>query len=392
MNSFVTRPTFYEGQLLAAGDLGALVDYGRARAERHDRHLHRPGIVSGLELATEDATDANGVAYKRVFVSPGLATDSLGREILVEQRIELDAQLFRQTIGASADATSWFPVFVRSHFAGQPAATSGLGRCQTTQGNRIEEGVEAVVGRAGDERLPETAVAPPRSQASATEGPGPLLLVGFVRWNPTAGQFADKTDSNNGVSRRYAGINAATVAGIGNRVLVQLNPTAAAGDLAVELDGTAGELRFGPLQASGAVSADGALLRVDKDGNVTAKGTLSGRTAAGAVLVQSGVASDGLVLPLPPGVTEAQVTAGDADVHVLVSAHVDPAQSPATPANPFWAGLVEECRVDAARRLHCRIAWMSLDFAGGAQGTTLISAPGAASYVVIAGTKAGGSS
>jgi hypothetical protein len=150
-------------------------------------------------------------------------------------------------------------------------------------------------------------------------------------------------------------------------------------------------MRFGPLQASGTIGDP--LLSVDKDGNVAAKGTLSGRSAAGAVLMASGLASDGLILPLPPGVTDDQVADGEADVHVLVSAHVDPAQAPITVARPFWAGLVEECRVDEARRLHCRIAWMSLDFtAGGAQGAELVSAPAAATYLMMVSVKAGGSS
>ena len=211
-----------------------------------------------------------------------------------------------------------------------------------------------------------------RHPANSGEGVGPPLLVGFVRWNPAAGQFADIAEASGGSSRRYAGVNAATVAGIGNRVLVQLKPSTAAGDLAFELDGTTGALRFGPLQASGTIGEP--LLEVDKDGNLKVKGTLSGRSATGAVLVQSGLASDGLILPLPPGVTEDQVADGDAAVHVLVTPRIDPAQSPATAAQPSWAALVEECRVDEQRRLHCHIAWMTLDFGGGAQGAGLVSA------------------
>ena len=390
MSSYVMRPTFYEGQLLAAIDLGELVDYGRARGERHDRYLHRPGIVSGLALEAQNATDASGTAYKRVFVTPGLAIDGLGREILVSERIEVDAQRFRQTIGASADATTLFPVLLRSQFVGKPPSAAGLGLCQTLQGNRVKEGVDIFVGRAGDETTIATDVAAPGVEPSAAEGAGPVLLVGFVRWNPAAGQFSDIAETSGGSSRRYAGINAATVAGLGNRVLVQLKPSAAPGDLAFELDGAAGALRFGPLQTSGAIGEP--LLVVDKDGNLTAKGTLNGRSATAAVFVQSGLASDGLILPLPSGVTEDQVADGGATVHVLASPHVDPAQSPATAAQPFWAALVEECRVDEQRRLHCRIAWMTLDFIGGPQGVELVSAPGAAEYVVVASTKAGASS
>src|SRR4051812_27396150 len=126
MTSFVARPTFFEGQLLAAADLGELTDYVRARGERHHRYLHRPGLASGLALKAEDAKDAAGRAYKRVFVEPGIAVDPQGREIVVTEQIEVDAQRFRQAIGAGADAESFYPVMLRSVFRTQPAASGSL--------------------------------------------------------------------------------------------------------------------------------------------------------------------------------------------------------------------------------------------------------------------------
>jgi hypothetical protein len=227
---------------------------------------------------------------------------------------------------------------------------------------------------------------PPTPDASPAEGGGPPLLLGFVRWDPVTAKFAEVFDRANGVGRRYAGVNAAVVAGMGNRVLLQPDAGGAAGALAVELDGAAGELRFGPLVAAGTIADP--LLKVDKDGNVAAKGTLSGRAAPGTTHYAGGRASDGLILPLPSGVTDDQVASGEATLQIVVSPHVDPADAPAGAS--FWAALTEECRVDDERRLHCRIAWMSLDFGGGAQGAQLVSAPGAADYLLVASIASGG--
>ena len=92
MNSMISRPAFFEGQLLAAADLSHIVDYARAKSERHNRFLHRWGVANGLQLTTEDAENAAGNAYKRVFLGPGAAIDGNGREILVTERQELDAR------------------------------------------------------------------------------------------------------------------------------------------------------------------------------------------------------------------------------------------------------------------------------------------------------------
>src|SRR2546430_15504766 len=57
------RPRYFEGQVLAAADLTAAVDYARNRAARHDRYLHDWGIAEGLALSTEPMTDPDGGSF-----------------------------------------------------------------------------------------------------------------------------------------------------------------------------------------------------------------------------------------------------------------------------------------------------------------------------------------
>lgn len=71
-----TRPNFFTGRLLTADDLGAEQDYQRGQRWLHNRLLHGAGVVAGLEV-----TVSGGSAH----VTPGVALDCLGREIVVPQ-------------------------------------------------------------------------------------------------------------------------------------------------------------------------------------------------------------------------------------------------------------------------------------------------------------------
>ncbi len=70
------RPRFADGQVLAAADLTAEQTYLIAARRRHLISGHTPGIVSGLEPSLQ-----GGV----VTVSPGLAVDGAGRELVVSE-------------------------------------------------------------------------------------------------------------------------------------------------------------------------------------------------------------------------------------------------------------------------------------------------------------------
>src|SRR4051812_19979668 len=78
MADTIARPSFYEGQVLRAADLGLGLDYGRGQQARHNRYLHTPGIATGLTLKVDDST---GVIQVRL--SPGVAVDATGRQIVV---------------------------------------------------------------------------------------------------------------------------------------------------------------------------------------------------------------------------------------------------------------------------------------------------------------------
>ena len=56
----VQRPTFYEGQIISAADLNAVVANAQVNDAQHERYLHLPGIAHGLQLeATEPILDAS---------------------------------------------------------------------------------------------------------------------------------------------------------------------------------------------------------------------------------------------------------------------------------------------------------------------------------------------
>jgi hypothetical protein len=56
----ITRPAFYEGQILAPDDLTGSLEYGRSQQARHERYLHTWGIATGLQLAGEPRTTPDG--------------------------------------------------------------------------------------------------------------------------------------------------------------------------------------------------------------------------------------------------------------------------------------------------------------------------------------------
>ena len=69
------RPRYFEGQLLSAADLTREQDYSIEKHRRHNRSLHGFGIVSGLSVI---------IASGQIVVSPGLALDCLGNELVIE--------------------------------------------------------------------------------------------------------------------------------------------------------------------------------------------------------------------------------------------------------------------------------------------------------------------
>lgn len=93
----IERPQFYHRQYVGPDDLNTALTYLRDMRRRHNLAHHTWGIVVGLDLMEQPATD--GSDSVDIIVQPGLAVDGFGREILVFQPVTLDRQFFADCTG-----------------------------------------------------------------------------------------------------------------------------------------------------------------------------------------------------------------------------------------------------------------------------------------------------
>jgi hypothetical protein len=77
---YLKRNRFFPGRLLTTEDLELEQEYFREKLKRHNRYLHGFGIVFGLEVYRSG---------RDVVISPGLAIDCQGNEIVVPEPLEL---------------------------------------------------------------------------------------------------------------------------------------------------------------------------------------------------------------------------------------------------------------------------------------------------------------
>lgn len=93
------RVNYFEGRLLSADDLRAEQQSARERAWLHNRMLHGSGVVSGLDVTVEGDD---------IVVSPGMAIDGLGREIVLGESLCLDGSgVVASSHGRVHLAVSW---------------------------------------------------------------------------------------------------------------------------------------------------------------------------------------------------------------------------------------------------------------------------------------------
>jgi hypothetical protein len=438
MGDLIQRPRFFEGQVLASTDLTATIDYARGEQARHDRLVHEWGIVDGLQLI---ATAQGG--FVTVRVSAGLAIDGTGREIVVPNDQILDEKLFARSNVAVGDPTALYPVLLAGvDAAGLPVAATRS--CTAAQASRTVETWKLAFGAPGDEtKLAGTQTSPHVEQGAggAVDQPRWWIVLGFVAWDPIQQRFTSISERANDVGRRYVGVRADEVTGQGGRLVLRarmaatkgapiatLAQTPAGGALTLALDnGTGGTVpkvvattdgtlesdtgklvlragaanmigkpmarldetaaggtfAFGLQDASGNSSR---LLEVDEQGNLTIAGIFRG-LFGGAVRLASGTATDGVILPLPDGITDAQVASGAVALHIMVI----PRAPGAAPYDadlvhyPYWVGHASSAGVDALRRVFCKIQWLGFHSGGGAPHHEVLA--GAVDYLVAAVVK-----
>jgi hypothetical protein len=373
MTDKIERPVFYEGQILGADDLTATVDAAGGRLTRHERYLHLWGIAYGLELSGKDKQTAKGAAYKEVTLSAGMAVDGTGREIIVPADELLSEDRFDQSNIAIQDDTAWYPVMLVGRDEPAPS-TFTSGSCGSSQPARLIEGYDISFGRPGDELELDT-----QTQPQVGDGPGNgswYILVGYVQWNGTNKLFTGfSKQPPKMIQPRYAGVAADTVAARGGTLTLRTERESQSGKPAVSVDESdGGRLQFGLLTDQGEITP---LLTVDSKGNLTVVGKISGALATGGVQVESGIATDGMILPLPSGVSDKQVADGSATVHVQISPLIKPEYAPNTSAK--WGPFPLEAYVDPDRRVHCTVRWLEFGAA-----FTFKDVPAACQYLVVA--------
>lgn len=383
MNGFNADPTgratFFEGQIVSSSDLNQVVEQARATAARHERYLHLPGIAEGLELSGEDRQTDGGQPYVEITVASGLAVDGTGRHLIVPEPNRLSEDKFDQLNVAINDTEAFYPVFALGMDVTPDASDAPLILCGTTAPTRVIEIAEITFGRVEDAADPGN-----MPVEDVTDGPGGAsseptwrVLIGFVKWDASIARFTAVKDSHDGIGRLNAGVKADEVVARGGVLALRSAAKDVDGAPAVEIDGSAdGELRFGPQNSAGVIAP---VFTVNAKGDLHAAGKITGAIATGAQIL-TGSVSDCAKIPLPAGLTQTQIDAGEVSIQVTVTPRYGrPALS--APAGDTWFMRPLECRVEG-RRVFCRNRWERLDASSAVQET--LTLPGVADFTLVA--------
>jgi len=354
----IARPSFYEGQVLRAADLDLGQEYARGTLARHERYLHTPGIAEGLRLTKDESTGT-----VQIKLSAGMAIDATGRQIVVDRDTTLAPEDLNSTgvlIPSDTDASvtqeerPWHPVFLngRDERSTPPALSRGCGA--NTQPNRTNEAYEISYGLPGE----EAALFEP---VEITDGPESAavvrVLIGYVQWNGDANFFDAKAAPKKGLTTPYAGARAdEVVARSGTLALRADEGVTREKRPALVLDGdNGGEMRFGLQKEGGDLTT---VFSVNSAGDLTLSGVINGPFGKASLWADSGTIFDGMTIPLPPGVPQEKVDAGQIVLHIVVTPRrVSELFPPGTATGTHFKEPFE-CRVDG-RRVFVRERWFS---------------------------------
>jgi hypothetical protein len=392
--STIQRPTFYDGQILAAADLGDSIGYARDQMARHERYLHSWGIGFGFDFQLTNQTSGL-TAYVQVTIAAGLAVDGRGREAVLASPQLLDPLQFSAAhVYDPANPDPWYPVCVQGILPTPTPQAALMGACNgANQPTRQPEGVQFNFLPAGSVK---SADAPyptpgPGDPTDPTSDTAPWsILIGFVQWDPNITQFtAGRAYNDSGVARRLAGVQAARVEGRDGNVELQTSNNPSTRLLLVmqeAVGNTPGSMTFGADDGQGGVTK---LLQVNASGDLSIAGKFGSATplAPGSVTLQSGIATDGMTLPLPAGVTDDQVSTGKVLLHMQVTPMVPDTVPVGIGLANVFAIVPLGCYVDASRRVRCRLRYL-------ANGTPIGTADvaGTCQYTIVAAPAAGGPS
>jgi hypothetical protein len=270
-----------------------------------------------------------------VTVSPGIANDGAGREIVVMERVRVSEDAFDQlniTDSANDPTQHFYPVFIVGRDEQGSAAARRTSMCIENPSTRVSESYFITFGSLGSAADLDQQVAPdPDAPVGSGQAPWRILL-GFVSWNGT--RFVSVRNDDDGITRRYVGVRAGEVNGLGDSLVLRSAARTVSDKAALVVDNTdGGQMRFGLHDSLGNVVP---VFTVNSKGDVIAEGKILG-AIAGGVQIESGVITDGLEVPLPAGITQAQVDSGEATLQIQVQARFQqPASLPPLAAADHW--------------------------------------------------------
>ena len=122
------RNRYFTGKLMTAEDLDQEQEYNREKQKRHNRYLHGFGVVVGLEVSRSGGA---------VVISPGLAIDCQGNEIVVPEPLE------QMLPGPDLGST----VFLSISYIERETDPVPVPDCSEAENSRIEESAVAAFER-----------------------------------------------------------------------------------------------------------------------------------------------------------------------------------------------------------------------------------------------------
>lgn len=255
----VERLNYYQFQYVGVEDFQDQQAYHRDMRRRHNLGPHSWGLVSGCNIVeTPREADAG---FVDIYVSPGVAVDGYGREIIILEPAKVDPELF-----AAFNTDRHLELWVRYDEVATRTATGGMVPCTDAAAfSRVNESYRFIVGTIVPSRTDLTVggeIAKPAATAAPGEPVEPadasipyqdfplderaalwLVRLGSVHWDGTVRKFRPVASADRlSEGRNYAGF-------IGGSMLAEgpglrLGPRVAATDAdAVDFASIEGRLR-----------------------------------------------------------------------------------------------------------------------------------------------------
>ena len=206
MSTNVERLLYYDREYLRSFDFQAEQNYHLEMRRRLNLALHRWGIVEGLELKNDDKLVPD--APPQVYLTPGMAVDAYGREIVVFAPFVISEEYLNEK-GVSTGGT--YSVWLAYQRGPSTPPSPGYALCdQKDQYTRWRESFEVLIK--DSTFAPPDPANPPEASSELFDDPKKApwpVKLGQIQFNPGAAGPAPKiTVLTKPEDRTYIGLRA----------------------------------------------------------------------------------------------------------------------------------------------------------------------------------------